>query len=40
MYHQEADKEAFSLDKCQYKVDPSHPFNVEIIVFPKGPKMI
>ena len=39
MYHQGADKEAYSSDKCQYKADPSRPFNVEIIVFPNGTKM-
>ena len=40
MYHQlqEADKKASSSDKCQYKADPSCPFDVEIIVFPNGAK--
>lgn len=31
-YHKEADEET----ECQYKTDPSYPFDVEILVYPAG----
>ena len=35
-YHQEVDKEASFPEECQYRADPSCPFDLEILVYPSG----
>ena len=35
-YHLEVDKEASFPEECQYRADPSCPFDVEILVYPSG----